>query len=88
MLKSRCSGYGAGMDALIDLSLRALFWALLHPLSRTILLTLAALYGMGSDWPPLVSGALWALALASALHGAAVAALTWGRSRRDARTRR
>ncbi|GGK95703.1 hypothetical protein [Deinococcus radiotolerans] len=57
------------MDALIDLTVRALLLALLHPLPRTLLLLLGALYGVGSGWPPPVSAALGALALVSALLG-------------------
>ncbi|GBF06767.1 hypothetical protein DAERI_100130 [Deinococcus aerius] len=44
------------MDALIDLSLRAVFLALLHPFTRGLLFVLVALYGAGSGWPGWVSG--------------------------------
>lgn len=39
------------MDALIDLSLRAVFLALTHSFTRGLLLVLVALYGAGSGWP-------------------------------------
>lgn len=44
------------MDALIDLSLRAVFLALLHPFTRGLLLVLVALYGAGSGWPGWAAG--------------------------------
>ena len=53
------------MDALIDLTFRAVALLLALPLTRGLLLLMLALYGVGSGWPAWAASLVAAAALVS-----------------------